>query len=261
MRGKATPMASNPKLYLYHAHGHALSGRIERPFTDVVDVQAASSLSMSGGHGTAVAKDFSYRNLLSFKAATTHVSGSHDAGGNHTSMVSICVEGLNVMDVVTADRIVARITCHHKPGEDEPSIAISGSHFDNLKIAGTHVPVEIDHELFQRIDTFDSALKEIDKNKDFKQKALDPFNTGRLLKKPAREGMLLCSCVNTLSHVPGAAQERHWYVVPQFGRVFVGEVVSQYQKRRLTMLRIELGSPVQGTIVALDGQGNGLPWP
>lgn len=254
-------MASNPKLYLYHAHGHALSGRIQRPFSEIVDAQAASSLPISGGHGSAAGKDFSHRNLLSFKTANTHVSGSEDSDGNHTSMVSISVEGLNVMDVVTADRIVARIACHHKPGDDEPSIVISGSHFDNLRIAGTPVTVAIDHDLFQRIDTFDSTLKEIDKNKDFKQKALDPFYTGKQLKKPAREGTLLCSCVKSLSDVPGAAQDGHWYVVPQFGKVFVGEVVSQYQKRRLTMLRIELGSPIQGTVIALDGQGNGGTWP
>lgn len=254
-------MASNPKLYVYHAHGHALSGRIQRPFSEIVEAQAASSLPITGGHGSAAVKDFSYRNLLSFKAANTHVSGSDDAGGNHTSVVSICIEGLNVMDVVTADRIVARIACHHAPGDDEPSITVSGSHFDNLKIAGTPVTVKIDHDLFQRIGTFDKTLREIDNNKNFKQKALDPFHTGKVLKKPAREGMLLCSCVDTLSPVPGTTQEGHWYVVPQFGRVYVGEVISQFQKRRLTMLRIELGSPMQGTVVALDGQGNGTPWP
>lgn len=254
-------MASNPKRYVYHAHGHALSGQFDRPFTDTVGAQSAASLPITGGHGSASVKDFSYKNLLSFKAANTQVTGSQDESGNHTSMVSICVEGLNVMDVVTADRIVARIACHHQPGDDEPSTAISGSHFDNLKIAGTPVTVDIDHDLFQRIDTFDATLKEIDKNKHFKQKALDPFYTGKLLKKPAREGTLLCSCVGSLTAVPGTTQEGHWYVVPQFGTVYLGEVVSQFQKRRLTMLRIELGSPVHGVVTALDGQGNGVPWP
>jgi hypothetical protein len=254
-------MPSKPQLYLYTAHGHALSCNVTRPFVDMVDAQAAASLSTRGGHGLSTVNNFNYKNLASFKSATSRVAGSEDADGNHTSVVSISVEALNIMDVVTADRIVARIACHHKPGDDEARIAISGSHFDNLKIAGTPVTVTIDHDLFRRIDTFDSALKEIDKNKNFKQKALDPFNTGKLLKKPAREGMLFCSCVNSLSSVPGTTQDGHWYVVPQFGTVYLGEVASQYQKRRLTMIRIELGSPMQGTVIALDGQGNGVPWP
>lgn len=254
-------MASNPKLYLHHAHGHALSGKVTRPFTDMVDAQAATSLPISGGHGASNVTNFNYKNLVSFKAANTHVAGSDDSNGNHTSMVSICVEGLNVMDVVTADRIVARVATHHVPGAKEPSIAIAGSHFENLCIAGTPVTVTIDQPLFQRIDTFENTLNELAINPNFSKIALDPFYTGTPLPVPPREGLLLCTCVSSLSPATGTTQKGHWYVVPQFGTVYIGEVVSQYQKRRLTMLRIELGSPIQGTVIALDGQGNGSQFP
>ena len=39
----------------------------------------------------------------------THVSGAHQADdGSHNTLVTSTVEGLNLLDVVTADRIVAR---------------------------------------------------------------------------------------------------------------------------------------------------------
>lgn len=255
------PMASNPNLYLYHAHGHALSASFTRPMTDLVDAQAATSLSVSGGHGSASVSNFSFRNFISMKAATSHVAGSKDANGHHNSSVSICIEGLNIMDVVTADRIVARLAARHEPGKKEPAIVLAGSHFDNLRIAGNPVTVEIDHDLFNRINTFDLALKELAKNPAFKKNALDPFESGKPQPKPDTEGALLCSCVKTLSDAPGAEKGRHWFTVPQFGTLYIGETHLSHQKRRLTMLRVVLGSPVEGTVVALDGQTNGAPWP
>jgi hypothetical protein len=91
------PKASYAPVYLYNSYGHALSGTITRPFHDVLESQAAASLSARGGHGSSAVSSFSYRNLVSFKVANTHVSGSDDADGNHTSVVSVCVEGLNII--------------------------------------------------------------------------------------------------------------------------------------------------------------------
>jgi len=254
-------MASTPKLYLYNSHGHALSGTITRPFRDVLESQAAVSLSARGGHGSSTVGNFSYRNLVSFKAANTHVSGSDDADGNHTSVVSVCVEGLNILDVVTADRIVARIATHHPPKQAEPDISVHGTHFESLRIAGHHVSSEVDHDLFVKYPTFESARKGFAKDAAFKKMALDPFDTGKLFDVPDPEGIFLCTCLKKATDVPGTTRKGHCYTIPHFGTVCVGESYWQHQKRRLIMLRIELGSPMEGTVVALDSQGNGGPVP
>jgi hypothetical protein len=53
----------------------------------------------------------------------------------------------------------------------------------------------------------------------------------------------------------------HAFEIPEFGRVYIGEVLAQYGKRTVTMLRVELGCPVVGTMMVSQGAGNGHPLP
>ncbi len=66
------------KIYLYNAHGYGLGGQIERPFQHFIDVQAMGSLPQSGGHGIARVENFNVKDIVSFKAAYTEVSGSQN---------------------------------------------------------------------------------------------------------------------------------------------------------------------------------------
>jgi hypothetical protein len=50
-------------------------------------------------------------------------------------------------------------------------------------------------------------------------------------------------------------------VVPNFGKIYLGEVHMIHNTRRVTMMRLELGSPVAGSIALGGGSGNGLPYP
>jgi hypothetical protein len=50
-------------------------------------------------------------------------------------------------------------------------------------------------------------------------------------------------------------------IVPQFGKVFLGEMTVKSGTRHITMLRLELGSPIGGGINFGGGGGNGSTWP
>jgi hypothetical protein len=49
--------------------------------------------------------------------------------------------------------------------------------------------------------------------------------------------------------------------VPDFGKIYFGELYITGESRRLTMVRFQLGSPHGGEVVAAEGESNGLPWP
>jgi len=254
-------MASTPWLYLHNAHGHALSGQVTAPFSDTIEAQAATSLPHTGGHGSASANNFSYKNMISFKAARTHTVGGVDSNKNYTSMISVCVEGFNILDVITADRIVARMATSHKPDEPEASITIAGTHFDNLRIAGSAVAVSLDNQILPRIDTFQALMNQLAKDPNFKNIALNPFGT-TAMPEPGLHGAIVWSCIQRpLPTIAGATATNHWYDIPEFGRVYLCELTCEYRKRRLTMLRIEMGSPITRNAIALDLQGNGTPIP
>jgi hypothetical protein len=256
------PMDNAHRTYLYNAHGHALSGHITRPFDQIIEVQAGMSLPTSGGYGATRVEHFRLKEVVSFDAAYTQVSGSRKEDGSHTTLVSTTIEGLNVLDVVTADRLVARMASQHPPKQDEPEITVLGSHFVNLRIAGCPVTVDLDHELFLRIGTFEGVRKEFDSNADFRKMAEDPVHTGSPQKKPDAHGVLFCTLVKEIKTTcPGVKRHGHELVVPQFGTIYVAEIIAERSKRTLTMLRLELGSPTGGPIIAGQTQSNGQPYP
>src|SRR5215469_17124093 len=105
--------------YHYHAYAHAFSGHFTRPFEHQIDSQAGSALPIVGGHGQARVENFQFREFLSFRKGYTHVSGADEADGSHNTLVTSTIEGLNLLDVVTADRLVARLYSKHRTGELE----------------------------------------------------------------------------------------------------------------------------------------------
>jgi hypothetical protein len=251
------------KTYHYSAQGHAWSGQFERPIQKLIEVQAAASLPKIGGHGNSRVNKFKFEEFVSFEAAYTHVSGSQNkADSSYTTLVTSTIEGLNVLDVVTADRIVARLSSEHPAEHHEPHIVLLGSKFENLRIAGCPVDAELNHELFMKLDTFEAIRKEFESNAEFRKMAEDPFQTGQPRKIPEGHGVVLCSLIkNIKTTCPGVTRHGHALVVPQFGKVILGEVLAQHGTRTLTMVRLELGSPVMATAAAAEVGVNGQTWP
>jgi len=256
-------MGAAHRTYIYNAHGHALSGQIFRPLQHLIDVQAAASLPTIGGHGRARVDNFQFQDIISFKSAYTYVSGSHDReSDSHTTLVTAVVEGLNILDVVTADRVVARLSSQHPPKQDEPSILLLGSKFENLRITGCPVDVELDFEGFAKLDTFEAMRNEFKTNDKFRKIAEDPYQTGKPRKLPELHEVLVCSLVKNMSTTcSGAKRVGHAFIVPQFGKIFVAEILAKHGTRTLTMLRLELGSPTSGIVTVAEAQGNGQPAP
>jgi len=251
----------------YHANAHVLSAVFTRPLQHLVEVQGASSLSTTGGHGSALVEDFRFQHFLSVKRGYTHVSGSPQEieGKTHfTTLATAVAEGLNILDVVTADRIVARFSSNHTLDDTEPNFTLIGSKFENLQIAGCKTDVEIDVGFFQNIPTFEAAIKEYKSNSEFRKMVGDPFESNEAWPDPERNGAILCSIVNLKkmnTACPGVTRKGHCFIIPKFGKLFLGEILLQYGRRTLTMVRFELGSPVSATGTAIQLDSNGQPIP
>ena len=257
-------MSPNPSsTFHYHGCADAFSARFTRPFDELIDVQAASSLPIVGGHGNSRVENFRFREFISFRKGYTHVSGAHQADdGSNNTLVTSTLEGLNLLDIVTADRIVARLYSKHKRDEAEGFFTIVGSKFENLRIAGCPVHIEIDQNVFEKIPTFRSALKDFENKGDFYKIAHDPFKTGQSIAARDANGAFLCSCVKEMdTDCPGVKRVGHCFFVPGFGKIFLGEVIIRYGERTVTMIRFELGSAVSGSGSGSGVTGNGHHFP
>ncbi len=251
------------RAFHYHACAHVFNGSFTRPFNATIDVQAPSALPIIGGHGSSRVENFQFREFISFRKGYTHVSGAHQADDDsHNTLVTSTVEGLNILDVVTADRIVARLYSKHLPNEEEGFVSLVGSRFENLRIADCPVDIKLNPLLFERVKTFEHAKNEFDKKGEIRKIAEDPFQTGQPLKEIKPCGVILCSCVKEMeTDCPGVKRVGHCFIVPGFGKIFLGEVIFKYAQRTLTMVRLEIGSAVSGSGTSVQTFSNGTHYP
>lgn len=144
--------------YFYHATAYGLAAHVERPYRYTIPTQASTILGVTGGRGHDRVEKFQFERMISFASATVEVGGSFDECHNrHTSYSSAIIEGLNIMDMVTADVVVARMAVYgpvHGDKESETTYDITGSHFENLKIAGHRFDVKLATHVFHEHDTY-----------------------------------------------------------------------------------------------------------
>ena len=230
------------KTFLYNAHGSALGGFITRPFNEVIESVASVSLPVSGGYGSAEVNDYNYHQLIKFKRAYTQVSGSQAADGSYNTLISCTIEGLTVADMITARRIVARITTTHPGDESETRVVPTGSEFVDLRIAGEPVTGLDCDPMLTELDTYE-AFKKKSGLKDSK-------------------GMIRCSLARKFGHSRATKKDDQQAIyIPDFGTIYLGEVYLKTSLRKITMMRLELGSPVAGVVALGGGEGNGNTYP
>jgi len=238
-------MPDQQKTFLYNAHGSALGGFITRPFNEVIESVADASLPVTGGYGSARVSNYKYHELISIREAYTQVSGSKSEDGSYNTLISVTLEGLNFADMITADRIVARLATHHDGRDGETRVVPEGSEFVNLRIGGEPVDTTAIDPTLTRFPTFG----------EFKEKS------GRSLA-PSKSGMARCCLLTKIGHSRvQTIGDQQVIVVPDFGKVYLGEVYLKESTKHITMMRLELGSPVAGSVALGGGSGNGTSFP
>ena len=244
-------MSSNEESRFYfHGEGHAFSGVFHRPVSAPIETLASVSLPTIGGHAHTRIENFDIPRLVSFRSAHTHVSGSQQDANTFTTQVTTTIEGLRILDFLTADRIVARLTSEHLRKNKEGHILAIGSNFENLRLGGYPVQVTLRHDLFLECKTFEDLRKRVTKE----------AKSGRI--SSASDGAALCSLVEKIqTDLPGTELDGHVLRVPHFGSIAFAEVFAEPGTKTLTMLGLTLGSPDGGTTTTAQTRINGTTWP
>ena len=236
----------------FHGHGHALSGEFRHPLWAVVPAQASASLSTIGGIAVAHVENFHFQDFVCFKSAHTHISGRRRRDETFVTHASTVVKGLNILGMVTADRVVSRLTSIHSPKEREGHIIAEDSRFEGLKINGEDVKVILRRDLLVKCKTFDDLRKGI----------ASDTKSGRMVAIDQDRKVAICSLVEKIdTRLKGVDVKRHLIEVKDFGKIFLAEVYAYPGTRTLTMLRLELGSPHVADITAAETITNGAPSP
>jgi hypothetical protein len=274
---------ANERNHLYDAEAVVLSGQLDLPVSQTIAPQAHSQLPKKGGYVNQRLDSFRIETVMSFSAAYSHVAGNRSPkpGRGWETLTTTVVEGLNVMEVLTADRVVGQTITEHPLVGYVPTISFLGTRFENLRIAGHPVELEIDPEIFgpKPADdapyTHDAGLisrvsrqyDRIGSSKDLPAELLERYN--RLSPTLGNSEAVECSLVNRASGFYPGMSFGHIIRVPGFGIITLAKLTVKHENPHektkapkkttftLTMIDLQLGCPTSGHAPVGGGGSNG----
>jgi hypothetical protein len=271
----------------YHASATAISGHLKLPIEREIRPQAHAHLPAEGGHFSQRIGEFSVDGVISFRSASTRVSGNKSTkkGQGWTTISTTAVEGLNVMEVVTADRVVMQTITEHPLEGYVPSVSFLGTHFENLCVAGHSVELDIDPNLLGGrpdgdgvytkepgvVSRVGSQYRRILENKELPEELRERYN--RFSSNLGKTEEIECSLVNRASGSHPGHSFGHIIHVPNFGKIILARLKVTHDQHdtptgapritniHLTMVDLELGCAADGSASVAGGQSNGTTVP
>src|SRR5581483_3304034 len=277
---------STPRTHKYHSEGTVLKGDLYHPLVQPIKPQTNVKLAEHGGYLSEHAEPYRLEGVISFQKAYTQVAGNPNPKpeGGWTTLVTSVIEGLNVLEVVTADRVIGQIVTLHPAEGYIPHVHFLGTRFENLRIAGHPVTVHVHPKhpcCFEKPENDGPYTRHtgfLDRLKNqFELMRGSAGITDALLKRyshlPAtseKEEAIECSLVDKVECPSFCRCFGHVIDVPDFGKIHLGLLKIKHsnydydaEKKQkvwkntefdLTMIELEMGC-VAGGVTAL---GNGV---
>lgn len=272
------------RTHAYHAEATVLKGDLYHPLTQQIKPQTNVKLAEHGGYLSEHSEPYRLEGIISFDKAYTQVAGNDNPKpeAGWSTLVTSVVEGLNVLEVVTADRVIGQIgTVHPKVGY-VPSIHFLGTRFENLRIAGHPVTVHMhpDHPYslglkpendgpYTRhpgfLDRVKAQLEQIHGSEGVPAGLLERYN--QLPSKSDEEESIECSLVTRVEGLPFGRSFGHVIDIPDFGKIHLGVLrIKHWEFKKgapkktlveLTMIELEMGCLAGGTSFLGTGLVNG----
>jgi hypothetical protein len=259
-------MAAPPeRVHHFHGEAHVFEAHLQHPLTGDIKPQNYVKLLSEGGYILENTKDYRADNVVTFKSAHTHVAGhkSPKQGHGWITLATSVIEQLNVLEVVTADRVVAQASTEHPEVGHVPNVTFLGTRFENLKIAGVPVSLKLKFPLTTLtppgpdVTYLDDAkfLREIGCAQLFSgvQSQWEAYLKDRNKAKPTAcaKGSLaydLSFKDQSDLDLDSIKIEGNVITVPEFGKIFLAELAVECDTFHLTMIRLDLGCIAMGTM-------------
>jgi len=279
-------MTDQPSTHRYHAEALALEGELKLPLTQPIERQAFAKVHVDGGYLSQHSDSFRVEGIVSYGAAHTQVSGHEEEkdGNPFVTLSTSVVEDLNILNVVTADRVVGQVSTEHPRTGYVPTITFLGSQFVNLRIAGHLVEVELDWDILEdhpggkdpvaRCDGFIKRIEEslglIRTHDDAPQEAKDLYKSN---ESPIPGGVKTeFSLVKSIKGYPFPDKcFGHVIDIPHFGKVFLAMVTIEHTDLKdgayrqtvvdLKMVEAKMGCLASGSVTACMTRNNGSTTP
>ncbi|HEY2469406.1 MAG TPA: hypothetical protein VGI45_16415 [Terracidiphilus sp.] len=269
--------------HTYFAEAIALEGSLRLPFVQQFSSPTSVKLNQEGGYVSQHTENFRLGGVVSFRSAYTQVAGNRDIKADHgwNTLATAVIEDLNVMDVLTADRVVVQISTDHPLSGYVQAVTFLGSRFENLRIAGHPVKLDFDPNILgpkpagdqpytSDSGFLDRATRQYERlhgHQNLPAGILKRYN--QVPSKSANLESIECSLVNQAEGSYPGRSFGHLIDVPNFGWISLATLsIKQSDPNKLTgvpmktlislnMLEIEMGCIGGGTLLGGSGKTNG----
>ena len=271
------------RYHLYHAEAEALSGDITLPLVQEVKPPTYVKLNERGGYLSQHVENYRLGGIVSFRSAYTQVGGNPDTKTDHgwNTLATSVIEDLNVLDIVTADRIVCQISTDHPLEGYVPTVTFLGTRFENLRIAGHELKLNLDLDMLGPKPKKDTGYLS---DRDFQKRVTAQRERVKGLKNlpsnvaaefiaapfsAGKPGSLKCSLVNQVEGGYTGRSFGHAIDVPNFGKIYLATLTveeSDFGTKTgaprkttisLNMIKMVMGCVGGGTLSGGGGKTNG----
>lgn len=260
--------------FIFRGNAFGLGGQIREPYMPYFEVQAASSLPTVGGLSRAEAKGRDFSKLLSFGHAKTEASGGvrrERDPKNNTTIVQAEVFDLLVEGRFSVERTIMSMRSYEQHGDEFPHMIPEQTAIDGITIDGCKVEVVLDPEPFVSAPTKRDVREKYRKDSRWRKEHAKKFYRPEECKFGdddvfESKGLILATIVkeiivhhdeNCRNHSGKLEVADNTIKVPNFGTAFFGELIISDYDRRLSAIRMQLGSPMQADLEACGLESNG----
>src|SRR5262249_27561805 len=152
------------------------------------------------------------------------------------------------------------LTSSHPADGSEPTITPTGTDIVNLRLDGYPITVTIECDLFTKYGTKSALSRAYASDDAFYKNHGNRFLASDKDKKgsgkrqiPEVGGYIVTTIVSDIqTKHPKAVVNGNVITLDGFGRIFLGELLITEVSRRLTLVRLKLGSPVEGDVACAE---------
>ncbi|MFZ0662896.1 MAG: hypothetical protein WAM66_09410 [Acidobacteriaceae bacterium] len=272
------------RVFYYSADASSLGGFIEGPFSCIIPAQASASLPSVGGYATVRTGAHDFKEIVSCRSAYTRVSGRMiEKDGPWSTLATAVVEGLNILEIVTVERLVAQVSVEHPRDGGPAVISFAGTRFEGFRLGGKNVCLALKPGLLPAGAEADNGRTGISwpallqagqeqarklvqniaqqSDRSAYDWALQRYGWMESKHELQTDGCVLCSLVDGIEEAVPGRTFGHFVEIPDFGRIFLGELLVFPRSIQLNMIRAELGCNVQAQVSASTIRINGTTMP
>jgi len=269
-------MTKSSKRYVFSGHAVGVAAHFHRlgkleGLNHAIPAVGAAVLPVTGGLSQADVADYHYpvekpwkRSLISVVHVASSALGTLEQDGYRT-VVHSKIQNVDIVEKLHIDLVELNMSSTRK-GTKPPAIRTAGNHIEGMRLGKVEVTVVLDNETLEHCGT-KQQLADYYARQDEAFRERHAWRFGTRAGAPAIQDhngyyhfslvqqIKLSGSKRDLAKIP---RPRHNQIVwPGFGRIFLGEVLVGDNQRRMTMVRLDMGSDAGGSGSVGDASTNG----